>query len=155
MTYGLPSAAVGPAMGHVTHVSETKKIILIRQHTLSHKHLSLSLTHTHTTHTHTHTHTLHIHTQTVFYYQHLALPWVPSHMWEKTKKKSWIIYTVSHTHTPIYTHAHIVVDHHTNTVFYHPLLRPVCCSVLQCVAVCCSVLQCVAVCCSVWCWPSH
>ena len=27
--------------------------------------------------------------------------------------------------------------------------RPVCCSVLQCVAVCCSVLQCVAVCCSV------
>jgi len=26
---------------------------------------------------------------------------------------------------------------------------PVCCSVLQCVAVCCSVLQCVAVCCSV------
>jgi len=26
--------------------------------------------------------------------------------------------------------------------------RPVCCSVLQCVAACCSVLQCVAVCCS-------
>jgi len=26
---------------------------------------------------------------------------------------------------------------------------PMCCSVLQCVAVCCSVLQCVAVCCSV------
>ena len=26
---------------------------------------------------------------------------------------------------------------------------PVCCSVLQCVAVCCKVLQCVAVCCSV------
>jgi len=26
---------------------------------------------------------------------------------------------------------------------------PLCCSVLQCVAVCCSVLQCVAVCCSV------
>jgi len=27
--------------------------------------------------------------------------------------------------------------------------HPVCCSVLQCVAVCCSVLQCAAVCCSV------
>jgi len=30
------------------------------------------------------------------------------------------------------------------------LIRLVCCSVLQCVAVCCSVLQCVALCCSVW-----
>ena len=29
------------------------------------------------------------------------------------------------------------------------VMPPLCCSVLQCVAVCCSVLQCVAVCCSV------
>ena len=29
------------------------------------------------------------------------------------------------------------------------LIHPICCSVLQCVAVCCSVLQCVAACCSV------
>jgi len=29
------------------------------------------------------------------------------------------------------------------------ILRLVCCSMLQCVAVCCGVLQCVAVCCSV------
>ena len=36
----------------------------------------------------------------------------------------------------------------------HRTPHPVCCSVLQCVAVCCSVSQCVAVCCSVLQHPS-
>ena len=56
-------------------------------------------------------------------------------------------YTCLYIHNCIYSYlnTYYILRKNELTCSY---VNPVCCSVLQCVAVCCSVLQCVAVCCS-------